>query len=677
MTYICKTYRCDDKSTVVVAEDSESNFPDPIRKKQCYEEVSDSTGSTGTDTSTGQPPGGNTNQDPQQPSDIFSDIWKYINEWLKNADIWDYLKAIGTLAGIVWYGSKVLDQMSGSGQNEGSHHLNGTTAYSGGYTKPYLRDVVEAICKFGDIPYDVSLLDYEPVEFTIGSNTSARSILEQLSKIYNFDIIQTADLIKFKHRYRTEDPDEIITLDELGFSTSKENLPDKLTIKRIQGVDLPRSITLTYFSSTTEHEQFSQKATLPSWWGGQDVSISVPMTLDHQKAKDTAELLLMAANIEKTSYKFNTSYKYIHMEPGDIVQIPNKGNIRLTKIVEGTEGILEFEGVDAGIESSYELPQTEPQLPTNYSSVSTLIAKTDAIYIDPLYLPNESLTSTRLYGVIHAYGKENWNGAVVYVSRNNGTSYSPVVTTSTQTNFGIANGILTTTTNFTEVDLVSSISVTMKIGQLSSISDAELLSGGNAILIGRELICFGIATLTGPNTYTLSRLRRGLNGTQQFASSHQENELVSVVSTLIEIPLNSSDVNKTLLIKAVSVGGDISLYESQQVGVQSNNQKLFQPLNASYQKIGNDYKFTWTENIRQPSATNSSVQHDADWNSFAIGILDSSGLVKNKFVTTSNTFTYTNDQQMTDFGTNPEHFSASIVPISTLSGPGYPAIINI
>jgi hypothetical protein len=47
------------------------------------------------------------------------------------------------------------------------------------------------------------------------------------------------------------------------------------------------------------------------------------------------------------NYKFKTTYKFIHLEPGDVVESP-MGLIRISRVEEIEEGILEFEATDAG-----------------------------------------------------------------------------------------------------------------------------------------------------------------------------------------------------------------------------------------------------------------------------------------------------------------------------------------
>jgi hypothetical protein len=691
-------FRCDKKSSSVktsTATETTNTKPLPTDIQQGSYTVHDDCGCTmtvivdedGNVTIVNTPDPNDPNTTPDKPADLVDSVWDYISKWVENADIFDWLKLIATAAGIAWYGYQLLSQLfdDGTDPNGGRNRgFNGSPVYTGPYTPPKLKDVVESLCLFAEVNYDVSELSNETVEFTIGNNTSARTMIDQLSKVYNFDIIQSSGVLKFRHRYSNDVADATIPTSDMGFGPSIDNLPDRITTKRLQGIDLPKSISLTYFSGDTAQQPFSQIAKLPAYVEGQNISLNVPITLSHQKAKDAVEMLLMAAHIEKSTYKFNTSYKYIHIEPGDILFNPEVGNLRVTKIREGVEGILEFEATAAGIEDSLAAAGLPPQLPDNAVTnpdalvTGSVTTKTGAIFIDPPYIEGESSSTARIYAVVHGYGNAGWTGGRIYLSKDDGTTYSSAASVNTEATWGVASAALAGYSQFGTLDLASSISVTLKTGSLTSVTDVELNNGSNMAYIGRELICFGVATLTGEKTYTLSRLRRGLSGTAQFANQHTSDEIFVMKDSLTAINLSDKDIGKTLKFKAVTMGADISNVDAVEVGIQSNNYKLYQPKNGGFTVSGTTHKFTWEENIRIPNSLNPvAVLHDIDWTSYAIGVYDTNGNLKAKRVITTNTWDYTSTMKVADFGSLPNNFSISVVPISMKNGNGYPLTISV
>jgi hypothetical protein len=690
-------FRCDstDKSVKKTADTETTktkDLPDAAKLDQGVYTVHDDCGCTkyivvdenGNATVTNTPPGGDPTT-PEKPASLIDSVWDYIKNWIANADIFDWLKAALILGGLIYGGSKLLDQFNKNGDENSpalSHPYDGSPVFTQSYVAPTLQQVVATLCEIAQVECDVFGLSQEPILMTIGNNVSINTILQQLGQIYMFDVVQSPGPLRFKHRYVNDQVDTTINLVDMGYSDNSANLPDKITVKRLQGLDLPRSIALTYFMDELNDTNFTQMARLPTYVSGNDIAINASMTLSHQKAKDIAEIILMAAHIERTSYIFNTSYKYIHVEPGDIVRNDHVGNMRVTKITESSEGVLSFEAVNAGIEDSLSAYGQAPAYPVPHiaggSNQYSTVTESNALFIDPPYMIGEDLDQTRLLAAIHGYGNPSWTGASVYVSRNGGSSYTVIANAQSEATFGLCAATLAGCSAPNVLDLASSISVTLKTGSLNSVTDVELNNGANLAYIGQELIGYGVATLTGEKTYTLSRLLRGRSGTKMFISQHTPNELFVLKNSLTPINLSPSDVGQTLKFKVVSTGQSVSSVDAQDVTVASNNLKLWQPTNGGHTLSGTTHNFTWSESIRKPNSTAPlATPHDISWTAFAIGVYDVNANLKSKQVVTTSSWSYPIAQQTIDFGTAPTHFYISVVPISMQHGNGYPLTINV
>jgi hypothetical protein len=66
---------------------------------------------------------------------------------------------------------------------------------------------------------------------------------------------------------------------------------------------------------------------------------------------------------------------------------------------------------------------------------------------------------------------------------------------------------------------------------LAPASDAALINGANACMIGDELLQFGRADEIGPRTHRLSRLLRGRRGTERFMAGHGLDETFIVLQS--------------------------------------------------------------------------------------------------------------------------------------------------
>ena len=230
---------------------------------------------------------------------------------------------------------------------------------------PSLPSVVSTICDRAQFSnYDVSQLDSSiTVSLTIPAGSPARDVLSYLSKIYQFDMVDSAGLLKFVPKGQSIAA--IVPIDDCGFvKQSTGTPPAPYTLSRAQGSDLPRSVTLKYMSRLANYTQNIRQFQIsnPS---GKDITASVPMTLDDTTAANAAMLLCVSPHIEKTAYSWSMSFKYLWVEPGDVLQMP-WGVTRITQVAieDGQNApFINFQGViDATyvINNGYGMAQSVP-----------------------------------------------------------------------------------------------------------------------------------------------------------------------------------------------------------------------------------------------------------------------------------------------------------------------------
>ena len=598
-------------------------------------------------------------------------------DWIKNAELKDWLQAAAIAAGVIWAGSKVMDMMQGDGEGDGNAaaNYNGSAGYAGAYSAPNLPTVVASLCDYAGIIYDVSALPQEAVEFTVASNTSVRTILEQLSLAYQFDMVNSGGILKFVPR--NADAIKTITLEDMGFSSS-ETPPAPYTAKRYQGVDLPRYIAFTYYSAALDYAQYTQSAELYTYEDGQNVSLSVPVTLSDSRAKQIAELALINSHLERMNYKFSTTYKFISVEPGDILNSP-MGLIRILKVTEVDEGVLEFEACDAGSDAALSASNQNIQAPTTPTSpmTTTSLGYSGAFWIDPTNL-NDQDQGVRIYAAVHGYGRAGWPGAAIYMSEDNGQTYEQIGTSTQEATLGIVE-TATPLADYHVWDETTQITVKLNSGTLLSKSELAVLNGDNWAQIGQELIGFKNATLIADKTYILSGLLRGRQGTEQYVGTHQANELFCLInSSLIKIDLADSDRGTTKKFKVVTIGSSLDKADAEDVHIISNNTRMWTVFKPVIGLVGQDWVITFNERVRFDNQIKdfATTNHDPDWAGFGIAVIDSNNMVRSSNVIQGNKFTYTAAQQLADFGSLQNSVKVSIVQMSKKWGGGYPVVIN-
>lgn len=629
---------------------------------------------------------------PPEQKDFLTSLKDSVFDWIDNATVGDWLTALAVGAGIIWAGSAISDMMSADGKTNGSgqsadKRYNGSAGYNGSFTSPNLQTVVASLMEYGGYSaaqYDVTQLPTKEVHFTVASTMAIRDVLANLATVYQFDIVPSGDKVKFIPK--TLSSVRTLTSADLGHVRAESAFTSSTpyTAKRYQGIDLPRSVTLNYYSEALDHNIFTQVSTLETFDSGQDVKIEVPFTLSDEEAKRITESSLVNAHIEQQEYTFTTDYYNIDLEPGDIITIPldsgTNTNVRITRIRETDDGLLEFTVVRADFASSSYVssPVTVPA-PADQINAPTTIGYSQALFIEVPPL-SDSETSPRIMTIVHGYGAAGWPGAALYRSVDGGSTYSMVTTSNKTPTFGMVSAVTAAPSNYHVWDTTTTISVTLKQGTLLSSSDIAVQNGTNWCMIGEEVIGFVNATLTGPNTYILSRLLRGRQGTEVKCGQHVTNELFVILDDqLTTINLDQSDVGKTVKYKAVTFGSDLSITDSVDVQPFGLNMRPWRVAQPKLKKETNgDWTISWIERPRYNNGMRdyTEISHDPDWGGYAIAILDNTDTVKRQITTVGTSYTYTVAMQQTDFGSAQTTLKASIIQMSQSAGGGYPAPIN-
>lgn len=612
-----------------------------------------------------------------EEKNFFDSLKDDVFDWVKNASVGELLLAGAAAVGVLWAGSKIIDSMSDSGEGDGEadQRYSGSDGYiTTSYVAPDIKDVVTQLCEYGGIPYDVSALPDEKCQLVIGQNTSIRTILAQLALAFQFDMVDSAGVLKFVPLATSA----VKTLVDADIGYGKGTVaPARYGAKRFQGIDLPRSVTLSYVADDTDYNTMTQVSQLPTYEDGQDVQLQVPVTLEHTKAKQITEISLIQAHIERTQYKFPVSLEQLDLEPGDVIGTP-MGNIRIKKIGEVDEGIIEIEGTDAGVAEAVSASDLEVQIPPASNNIPIELGYSQAFWIDPTAL-SETDTGTRIYAAVHGFDKAGWPGAAIYVSENGGASYEQLAQATKEATIGLVAAV-TPSADYHVWDETTTISVQVKTNELSSVSAIDVLNGKNWAQVGQEVIGFRTATLTAPKTYTLSGLLRGRRGTEQFVDTHVANELfVLLDDALVKIELATKDRTTTKKFKVVTLGSSLDKVTAEDVYITSNNLRMWTVENPKLLQVGSDWQFSFGERVRFLGGLrdNAEITHDADWAGFGVIIYDTDGTtVKNKFVTTSESWTYTAAQQVLDFGSHQTSIKSAVMQLSQDGVPGYPTVLN-
>ena len=285
-------------------------------------------------------------------------------------------------------------------------------------------------------------------------------------------------------------------------------------------------------------------------------------------ARQVAQFLLNRALYVRNRYAFKLSWRYILLEPMDLVTLTDSGlglsqkTVRITSIGEDEHGLLSIEAEE------WPFGIATPALftvggGTGYApnqNAAPPSANAPMLFEPPLGMTNgaqEVWLATSAGGI-------NWGGANIWVSQD-AAVYEMV-----GVSYGSRHGVLSASfASATDPDTTNTCAVDLTVSGAalasSSASDyAALLTqcwvaantGGQG-----EVINYQTATLTATSKYNLTTMRRGMYGTP-VAAHNSGNAFVRLDAGIFEIPMPPNMIGKTIYIKLQS-------FNSQGGGVQA------------------------------------------------------------------------------------------------------------
>jgi hypothetical protein len=448
--------------------------------------------------------------------------------------------------------------------------------------------------------------------------------------------------LTFTLRYGLLDPGDLVSVPFHGSNYQTIQI-SKLNI----GANLLLEIEATAYDSST----FTHQAT---------VETQYHETIDNSEGNNIYQLprrsLSRIASVRSGSTTYSPGVDYTY------------------DLVAGTVTRVEGGSIPPGaaLTISYELDEVSPP-PENVSAGGDTTLR-----ILDIPLVSDSDADNGLY--LAADGDNNWRFATVYVSRNGGSSYELAKNLSDRSTFGTCNTVLATGPT-SGMDNANSLSVTIRAGgELESVSLTDLNNGQNTALVGKEIIRFQTATLTGTNTYTLSQLQRGRRGTEWARATHAAGESFYLLSDYLErVEGEVADIGRTLQFKAVTDGQTLNDVSPISLTGAGNSLKPYAPINLAATKdpLGN-VTFTWTRRDRKAGDRTDYANFPLSETSekYEIDVYSSSTIVRTVSCSSPN-YIYTAANQVAEFGSLQSTIGVRVYQISGLVGRGYAAIATL
>lgn len=413
-------------------------------------------------------------------------------------------------------------------------------------------------CGYAAEDFDTTGIDNLQIDGIIINNTSSiRSALAQLQFVYMFDLVESDGKLTFIRR----GGDPVVTIPKADIVCDlTEDVKKTVASVRKQELDLPKTVALTYVDRDSEYENNTQLAARQATSSTDIFEVEVPVTLSADKARATADTLLYAMWANRHTYTFTLPKSYMWLRPADPIMLDLDGRLLPAKIISATvtKNAQEIQAVseDPTVYESYyngagSIPRT---------SSYALTTETVFHLLDIPALPLDSGANGVLRVAARGAGR-GWAGSVLYRSLDGGDAASGTFTrygaNGTDSTIGqaitvLGAGITDTWDNANSVDVVLPSSTLT----LASKEELSVLNGANLALLGDELIQFKSAVLqTTSNTYRLSGLLRGRQGTEQHVGTHVVGERFILLDSSVQAnPVSLDAINAPAFYKNVTVG---------------------------------------------------------------------------------------------------------------------------
>jgi hypothetical protein len=538
------------------------------------------------------------------------------------------------------------------------HWLNGRLegATVDDMVRAILSDFGQAVA--GDIEADGFIEGY-----VLDRPMSIRAALSPLANLFAFDALVDQGKLQFSRRL--SNPIASIVEDECVV-TERSEYPTKV---RAQGSELPTALTLAFNDPESDFRQGAVRVFVDAKDSERESAIEMPLALLRPVAVQRASMMLNENQVMRETIQFALPLSYQHLQTGD--------NLRF-----GTK-IYRIQRITDGLFRSFEAAAIAPEIYLGDLPVASrrsraapkLSGQPTIVVLDLPVADSQAPVLQYLAAQV-----EPWPGSLTLWRSDDGASFEAVQQILSPATIGITTSELRAGRLWLE-DRRNSVDITIPSGSLESVSDLALLQGQNLIAIGSseagwEIISFGQADLLATGQWRLSRLIRGLAGSEDKASIVKPvgSRIVILDGGITELVQTADYLNRKVIYRVSAEGRDHADAHAVQFETTAGPLALMplSPVHIKAKRTASAVQFSWIRRTRfgGDSWEISEVPLNEESESYLVEILSGS-LVKRSFSVTSPSVLYPAVDEVADFGAPQTSLSLRIRQISAVVGPGF------
>jgi hypothetical protein len=290
---------------------------------------------------------------------------------------------------------------------------------------------------------------------------------------------------------------------------------------------VPRRLSIRYYDPDRDYQTGIQSAERQSA-GREEVQVDLPALMSATAARQTAAQLLRRRFLGRRTVRMERGWRALGHTPGDVVSIGTGGAWRIETIEWESAAVrLTLVAVPSGTHA----PMLAADAGQNVRQRDRLIGPTHLALIETPQLTDTLVETPQVFAAACG-GSGAWRPAALFARSEAGGGYEQIGAIRQAAIIGATASALPERMSCL-IDMASSVDVVLHDSDaiLAPASDAALINGANACMIGDELLQFGRADEIGPRTYRLSRLLRGRRGTERFMAGHGLDETFIVLQS--------------------------------------------------------------------------------------------------------------------------------------------------
>ncbi|WP_349370725.1 glycoside hydrolase/phage tail family protein [Salinarimonas sp.] len=500
--------------------------------------------------------------------------------------------------------------------------------------------------------------------YVIDRPMSAREALEPLLRLFGVDAVARDGALAFIGRgVRPAVPIAAEDRVEAG-----EGPLERRT--RAQETDLPAEVEIAFVDAAGEYRRAAIASRRLAGGARRLARAETAAVLRRAQARLLADVVLQDAWSGRESLSLALSPRRVDLEPGDVIAAPGGGLYRITRIVDAEARRIEARAVEPTL---FAAPAPKGVLAARAAPAT--FGRPFVLVLDlPLALGDPTVLS---FAAIHA---APWPGAMAVWRAGEGASFAVHAVADVPAQVGqtltpLAPGPLW------RIDPAGTVDVRLASGAVAGVSDEALFDGANRFALRApdgtlEIVGVGAAELIGERTYRLSRLLRGLGGSEAAAAAGfpAGSALVRLDETLVPLTRAAGDLGRTWRWRIGPADRDHADEAVVEITATAGPSALLPlaPVHPAARRTGEGVVLAWTRRSRLDADAWDVVDVPLGEASeaYRVEILAPGGAVLRTLAAATPSVLYPAADELADFGAPQAALTLRIAQDSALVGPG-------